>query len=77
MRAPMTKFKVAIQGIIHNERGGAYIPPPTEAHVNYQSVAMTSSLAKVYGRDMGSHTPSRCAMLEESDVTISVHSICP
>ena len=77
MRAPLTKFKVAMQGIIHNERGGAYIPSLHEVHPNYQRVAMTSSLAKVDNRDRGSHTPSRCAMLDESDVTIDVHSICP
>ncbi len=76
MRAPVTKFQAAIQGMIKHHRS-ACIPPLTEAHLNYQSVAMTSSRAKFDDRDMGSHTPSRYVMLEESDVTISVHSICP
>lgn len=77
MRDPIAKFKVAIQGIIHNDRSGIGIPARPAAHPNDRCVAMTSCMAHLDSSHRDAHAPSRCAMLEESDVTISVHSICP
>jgi len=74
MKGTITKFKVAVQTAIHNERG-SYLPPRMAALPNHQDVAMLPMLAAFGDRDRGPSAASRYDMLVKSDVSAIVNSL--
>ena len=74
MKGTITRFKVAVQTAIHNERG-SYLPPRMGALTNHQDTAMLPMLAAFGDKDCGTSAASRYDMLVKSDVSVIVNSL--
>ncbi len=76
MRGSITRFKVAAQTVINNEKG-TYIPLQVDIRSNYQVATVPPTLRVYSNRDRGPQAESPTAMLVESDVISNVHCLVP